>query len=266
MEPQVNNGGKGGINRARGPADVTIWTKHGPQAVPGPRWGSWDPDAHEALTPAPGKEITALAVAAVPGTTPPQPGKRIGKAQRRRERLTQVVLALRAQGESVQDIAARLAVSPATITGWLSMHRRDMQVNELDELLDRIAVPLATENLIHGLIAGDKDYTLETLKGRGALKRHSEGDGKPPTTLPELVIRFEAPGGNLPAPSAHGQILGAISVPKPVEGSVVSSVPNAGPLQPVPAIPRPTPALAGARVGGEVPGGGTGEPGADDEP
>lgn len=123
-------------------------------------------------------------------------GKRqLTRAQVQRIRLTQRALALRTDGYDSNEIAEALGVSPATVVGWFSTHRRDVASLDLDRQLDEIAVPLATENLIHGLIAGDKDYTLETLKGRGKLRKTVEGgDGDSAKVLPELRIVVE--GGN----------------------------------------------------------------------
>lgn len=172
------------------------------------------------LVPAVSKAEVAAAVAA--------DGKRkLTKAQVQRLRLTQQALSLRAQGFSVGEIAEFLQVSPATVTGWFALHRRDMAVMDIDRTLEEIAVPLATENLIHGLIAGDKQYTLETLKGRGRLKRPKEGEDERTRELP--VLRIEIKGGSGPtnvlvAPSgqtleqmAHGgRVVGVESVPVPV--------------------------------------------------
>lgn len=151
-------------------------------------------------------------------------GRQLTKAQRRARVLTQRALALRVAGWEIRDIAHHFGVTPTTITGWFTSHRRHVQIEDVNAQLDQIAVPLATENLIHGLLAGDKDYTLETLKGRGQLRRHGETDAKPPTHLPELVIRFEAAGHeSVPTDLVGGKVLGTASVPKTIDGVVVAS-------------------------------------------
>lgn len=205
------------------------------------RVGPWDVDRDTALS--------------TPARTP--------KGVRRRQKLTQVALMLRAQEWSVPDIAAKLGVSVATVTGWFATHRREMSTEDIDAMLDSIAVPLATENLIHGLIAGDKDYTIATLSGRGRFRKHSEGEGKPATQLPELRIVFDT--GNSthePKPVMGGKVLGSIAVPKSIEvkaaeAAAAQEVAHVGQLQ----IPRATPPAASADGRGEVPADGIRYPG-----
>lgn len=130
---------------------------------------------------------------------------------------TQAALALRAQGWSVADIADHMQVSMATITQWFTSHRRKVAAASVDKQLDEIAVPLATENLIHGLLAKDKDYTLETLKGRGRFRRHVAQEGEVKHDLPPLVIRFEAPHLSERDPqepkTVTGHVVGAVALP-----------------------------------------------------
>lgn len=183
------------------------------------------------------------------------------KSQRRALQLTQTALSLRASGWSVRDIAAELAVTPSTITGWFTSHRRHVAIEDINAQLDQIAVPLATENLIHGLLAGDKDYTLETLKGRGQLRRHGEADKPPERSLPELRIVFEAGGGNHHAIEQAGRIVGTAATPKTIDGTVVETrmldSPDAsdtagighGHVQ----VPRAAPPAAGPGDPGDVP-------------
>lgn len=141
------------------------------------------------------------------------------KQTRKRRKLTQVALGLFTSGMSVPDIADQLGVSPVTLARWFATHRQEALVEQIDTILDQTAVPLATSNLVAGLLAGDKDYTLETLKGRGKLKRHSEGDGKPQTELPALVIKFEKedPAFKTTRVVGHG-VVGALAVPKQLPG------------------------------------------------
>lgn len=199
MEPQRDPRGKPTLDRVRHPAAVDIPIDHETIVVDRPPVDGppAQPDTDRRLS-----------------RPDPRPGSS-GKLSRRREKLTQIALALRAEGWSVGDIADRLGVTPGTITGWFTQHRRAVTLDEIDVMLDRIAIPLATENLIHGLLAGDKDYTLETLKGRGAFKRHAEGEGKTSTELPALQIIFESPTPAGPLPIGHtGKVLGALAIPK----------------------------------------------------
>jgi hypothetical protein len=158
------------------------------------------------------------------------------RAQKLSARLIQEALALRAQGFAVPEIAESLRVAPPTVVGWFAKHRRQLADTAVDDALEQTAVPLATENLIHGLLAGDKDYTLETLKGRGKLRRYSQGEQVHDGEIPALVVRIEnadgskvtaALGARPPAESAAagGRIVGQPALPKTVEGEVV---PNPG--------------------------------------
>jgi transcriptional regulator with XRE-family HTH domain len=226
---------KGGSDLVTPPAPASVDT---PGAfgqvvpVPVPRSAPWDPDAagdDDPILALDGEGSTQESAerAAVQKAT--RRAKREGspvlgtggraKERRRKLILTQQALALRATGLSTVEVAKALGVSPHTVTGWLTAHRRTLAAGEIDALLDEIAVPLAAENLVHGLIAGDKDYTLETLKGRGQLKRHTAGDEKPTGALPALSIVFEAPvsiGGqqlNAAGSPTRGTILGTASAP-----------------------------------------------------
>jgi transposase-like protein len=146
------------------------------------------------------------------------------KRTRRRRQVTQEALALRAQGASLHEIAGAMGVATSTITQWFLAHRREIADGTIDRMLDDTAVPLAAENLIHGLIAGDKDYTLETLKGRGVLKRHSEGDGQVTQALPALRIIFETPPADTlraAHPTVGGSVVGTVAVPKALPAAAV---------------------------------------------
>jgi predicted DNA-binding protein (UPF0251 family) len=116
-----------------------------------------------------------------------------GRKQREIQLKTQQALLLFSQGWSINDAADHLGVAKSTLVGWLTRHKAKVSAAEISHQLDDIAVPLAVVNLTHGLLAGDKDYTLETLKGRGQFRRHSEAKLDVPTELPPLRIVFEAP-------------------------------------------------------------------------
>ena len=150
----------------------------------------------------------------------------LSKPSKRRIALTQQALALLACGESITDTAYALGIAPTTLTGYLARHRRDVKVADLEAQLDQTALPLATENLIHGLLAGDKDYTLETLKGRGAFKRHGESKETGAGVLPALRIEVTMPEGATAisvAAGLTGHVNGTPRLPpKRVAGTIVS--------------------------------------------
>jgi len=183
MQPQRSRGGIPTLSETRRPVDEDIYD---------PDKGQWhaesmpipasDLEADEALAAKLPRAKAQKAVKALAATVSPTV---------RRRKLTQLALALRAEGASVNEIAAELGVSSVTVTGWFTTHRREISTDKIDVMLDQIAVPLASENLIHGLLAGDKQYTLETLKGRGHLRQKDAPTA--PTELPALRIEFAFP-------------------------------------------------------------------------
>ena len=72
---------------------------------------------------------------------------------------------------STSQIAERLGVSQSYIKKLFSQLRTTGMecITAAEDRLDSEAVPLAVEKLILGLQSGDKDYVLETLKGRHRL-------------------------------------------------------------------------------------------------
>jgi transcriptional regulator with XRE-family HTH domain len=190
--PKLDGRGKSQRNRARKATEEEVY----------------DPDQgttvlHDTLKDkAPGDRMQLAATTA----------KGLTAIQKRIEFDTQEALSLRAQGWSMADIAEALDVGVSTILGWFTKHRRKVDLAKVTRELDAIAVPLAVENLTHGLLAGDKDYTLETLKGRGLFRRHVEDKSEVTHDLPPLVIRFEgAPTGPLDAaPTGEKLVTGTV--------------------------------------------------------
>ena len=100
-------------------------------------------------------------------------------------------LALRVSGYTIQEIAAELGSSISVVRRLLKASEPKRKV--LEDLIDGRAVPAAIDNLITGLESGDKDYTLETLKGRGLLVKHSHQDGQAPKSAFQFNIVVEHP-------------------------------------------------------------------------
>lgn len=145
-------------------------------------------------------------------------GDTITRPEARRRIATQQALVRLSEGDHVRDIAEDIGVSLHTLTGWIARYKHRLKEAEIDERLDKIALPLATDNLIHGLIAGDKDYTLETLRGRGKLRRYTNADETVHHDLPELKISFEMPNasvGMAPEHIAMGKVVGRAALPAP---------------------------------------------------
>lgn len=249
MQPQFDPRGRNQLNDSRTPTEEEEYIpKVGIRLYEPVKYGNWDPDAEDALL----QDIKAAAPAPTPE---PKAAATVSKSSARRLKLTQRALAMRVAGSSVNDIAKALSVTPSTVVSWFTQHAREVNLDEINDKLDRIALPLATENLIHGLIAGDKDFTLETLKGRGAFRKHTEGEGKAPVELPELRISFEMPEQRpLDAAVPIGVIIGQPQAPKslpeisvvPVQAAVVPSAH----VEPEPA-PADVPLAVGRPVGAQ---------------
>ena len=213
--PVIDRKGKAQRVPANKPGDKVLWGEFGPEVEHLPV---------AATDPAADREF--LRMAARPDTKP----------TRRRRLLTQRALTMLAAGWDTNDIAAALGVATSTLTTYLTKHKREVTIAEIDDRLDRIAVPLATDNLIHGLLAGDKDYTLKTLEGRGRFRKHADVETKGEHVLPALEIRFTIetpPGGADPSqlppgtPSADsliagGRILGTMALPKSVGSATLA--------------------------------------------
>jgi transposase-like protein len=140
------------------------------------------------------------------------------KPEARRRILTMKALVRLSEGDRVSDIAEDFGVATGTLTGWIARFKQKLKTAEIDLRLDQIAVPLATDNLIHGLLAGDKDYTLETLKGRGKLRRYTNADETVHHDLPPLRIEFTQPSasaGYSPEQIAMGRVVGRAALPAP---------------------------------------------------
>jgi hypothetical protein len=142
------------------------------------------------------------------------------------------VLALRLYGYSPADTAAILGVPTTRVFSLLHRVRRNADIDSQLKRLDDIGVSLAADNIIRGLIIGDKDYTLEFAKGRGLFKTHQSV--KQETTVTELKLVVEA---RLPAhlegrPLPQIKVGALVGAPQPapkdpgmpvIDGEVVDS-------------------------------------------
>lgn len=149
----------------------------------------------------------------------PETDERYEKRGKAKRRDVQKALALRASGHTIGEIAEEIGAAPSTITRWFTEYRRKESHEQIDEMLDKTALPLAAENLVHGLLAGDKDYTLETLKGRGRLKHHAAVKTEGSPTVVPLVIQING------APSPAALPLGATpkALPTVAVGAIVGA-------------------------------------------
>lgn len=118
-------------------------------------------------------------------------------------RMAQVV-ALRLVGLRPKEIAGQLGISEHTVNQHLYMARLRGRLSDVGQILDNAVVPMAIENLIEGLEAKDKDYTLEVLKGRGAFRSHTHQASTGSNAPMHLQIQIELPKG------AHGNVIDVI--------------------------------------------------------
>lgn len=121
------------------------------------------------------------------------------------EQATKVVVGLRVAGYTLNEIAAETGASAAYVRKLLQA--QEQKKKQLEELIDGRAVPAAIDNLIVGLEAGDKDFTLETLKGRGLLVKHSHQEGQVPKSAFQFNIVVETPKSGAVEP-ALGAVVG----------------------------------------------------------
>lgn len=162
-KPQIDTKGKSQLSRHRMPDEADEWDEFGGHSL--------------VRTPSPaGLRAKADTV-----------------TMQRRRALTQRALSMYSGGMRVVDIAVELGVTPVTITGWFLRHKQELEVSEIDDRLDKIAVPLAVDNAILGILAGDKDYTRMVLEGRGKLRKHTQGEAMAPSDPPVLRIEFVQP-------------------------------------------------------------------------
>lgn len=120
-------------------------------------------------------------------------------------------IALRLLGHSNAEIAESLGISKQVVANYLyNARQKGRLLGDLDNLLTHKAAGLAVDNLIDGLQTGDKEYTLETLKGLGYLRNHSQIKTEGGAGQVALQVVVELPPG-VSDPAAipmKGQIVG----------------------------------------------------------
>lgn len=89
---------------------------------------------------------------------------------RKRDERVAMAAALRAAGAKVAAIADLLGVKPDTVREYLANAREWGGLDDVLRDIEARAIPAAVENLLQGLEDGDKEYTLEVLKGRGIFR------------------------------------------------------------------------------------------------
>lgn len=152
----------------------------------------------------------------------------------RRGKFIGAVLGLRYQGFTPKETAEILGCSWQQVTYALTVIRKDADLDAQVSRLNNIAVPLAMDNAIRGVMNGDKEYTLKVLDGAGVFRTHKSIQGELKQTITSLSVVLAMPphliGQSLPLPRAGG-IVGAPTIPtglpaaQCLEGVVVESAP-----------------------------------------
>lgn len=85
------------------------------------------------------------------------------------------MVAMRISGHTMKEIAEAIGCCEDTVRRALAHAAQTAERNDVGELLDYHAVPLAVDNLIAGLKNGNEKYTLKVLEGRGHFQKHTRG-------------------------------------------------------------------------------------------
>lgn len=175
-------------------------------------------------------------IAAIQGQTRDRTGKI------RRAKFVASVLALRWEGFSPKETAEVLGCSWQAVTRALLQVRKDAGLDDQIKRLNDIAVPLAMDNAVRGVMEGDKEYTLRVLDGTGVFRSHATIKGEIKQRIEQLSVVLMVPahleGKELPMPKP-GSVVGAPTIaaglppaqalegvsvqPLPREGSVVGA-------------------------------------------
>jgi len=134
----------------------------------------------------------------------------------RRAKFVAAVLALRMElptgGNTPAEIAKILGCSAASVGRVLQIVRDDASLPSQLERLDKIAMPLAVDNVIKGVIAGDKGYTMKVLDGRGVFRVHKSIEAQVTETTMTFIVQMRMPAhleGKEPPMPMPGSIMGA---------------------------------------------------------
>lgn len=161
---------------------------------------------------------------------------------RRAKFLTEVEV-LRMQGFKPQDTAEILGCSFQQVSLALRQVRENAGIIDQLDRIDKIAIPLAVDNAIVGILNGDKEYSLRALDGRGIFRTHKSIEAQVTKTVLEMRVSITMPdhlvGRDLPVPRA-GSIVGA---PVTIDAELV---PERAALP----APRLVPTMAGGAVVG----------------
>jgi hypothetical protein len=111
----------------------------------------------------------------------------------KRAKFVAAVLAMRMEGFSPQESAKILGVSFGQVTWALKQVRKDASIPEQLDRLDKIGVALAVDNVLKGIIDGDKEYTLRLMDGRGLFRSHKSVQAEVRETVLQLQVVVDQP-------------------------------------------------------------------------
>lgn len=142
-----------------------------------------------------------------------------------------VIVYCRLNGMSNSEIAEALGVKPRTVSQLLYRARTEYGFSDIVDRVQHHALPQAVENMTQMLEEGDREMTLETLKGLGVFKKH-------------VVGKEQGGGGNgnvLRVEFALPEGVTLDSAPVIAVGGVIANprVMNKPAAAPVPALPAP---------------------------
>jgi len=127
----------------------------------------------------------------------------------KRAKLKASVLALRWEGFSPRDTARILGISQGTVETALLHLRKDASLDDQINRIDQAIIPLAVDNLARGVIAGDKEYTLRVLDGRGLLRSYKSVEANVTKRNLTLTVIATMPPGHKELPIAKpGGVMG----------------------------------------------------------
>lgn len=148
-------------------------------------------------------------------------------------KVAMAVVALRAQGLKGEAIAEQLGIPANTVStylkravarGWLNLHSFDQSEDKVEYVL----VDQAIKNAQSLLSEGDKEMTIETLKGTGVFKQHQavKVDQRSEIGM-ALRVQFELPPAAAAIPSSIAvrpeTVGGARSTDVPIDAEIIET-------------------------------------------
>lgn len=107
-----------------------------------------------------------------------------------------VIVYCRLNGMSNSEIADALGIKPRSVSQLLYRARTEYGFSDIVDRVQHQALPQAVENMNEMLADGDREMTIETLKGLGVFKKHVVGkEGVGGSNQNTLRVEFTLPEG-----------------------------------------------------------------------